>query len=252
MIIYNKQMLDVVIKDIFNKFDEYKELEISYDKPAKDKTKRQLGFWFGALAKAIRDFYKEQGDERTIDEIKENFYCACSYMDERLKKKAKRFNGEIYEIPKRLSEMDRDEASLFIDSSLRLIDKAKCFQGLILHPSIRYTWIKNISTDEIIEANRWEFQREDKEYLKYQRNQACLWCGKQHQTEAHHLRDLGYCGTGYKIGDWGTIPLCHDCHINNLHSKGKESFMESINWITRYLSLDVFCKICYNRYKQKI
>ena len=48
VVAYNQQQLDVIIRDMYNDFNEYKSLAISYDKPFKDKTIRQLGYFFGS------------------------------------------------------------------------------------------------------------------------------------------------------------------------------------------------------------
>lgn len=252
IVVYNEKQLDVVVKDMYSKFSEYKSLQIDYNKPYKEKTLKQLGFFFGALVDSVIDYYSEKGETWTIEDVKENFYQATSYIEESLLKRCKRFNGEEYFVPKRLSEMSIDEASLFIDRCIFLIDKAKCFNGLVLHPSIRYTWVRNITKDDIDNLRFLKLPRQDKNYLEYQRKQACIWCGKQNCSEVHHLKEANYTGVAYKADDWLTVPLCHDCHISGFHTKGKQAFEDSLTWITKYISLVDFCKINYNKWKNHI
>lgn len=248
----NSKQLDVVIRDMLNKFETYNGLAISYDKPYKDKSLRQLGFIFGGLIDTVREFYKEQGIIWDDNDIKENFYQACSKIEDSFLRTVKRFNGESYQVPKRLSEMNLDEASLFIDRCLYLIDNAKCFDGLILHPSLRYTWVRHISKEDLQRANNFDYPRTRPEYLAHTRTQACLCCGVMNKSEPHHLRLAGESGASYKADDWLTIPLCHDCHIADLHQHGQETFYKNFEWITKYMSLIDFCRIRYLKWLSKL
>ena len=251
LIIYNDRQLDVLVKDLYSKFTEYNELAVSYEKPQKETTKNQLGFIFGALVDSVVDYYKSLGEIWQIDEVKENFYQACSFLDERLKKRVTRFNGEVYDVPKRLSEMDREETSVFIEKCIYLIDHAKNFKGLYLHPSIRNTWIRHITEDDIKQLNYVNFPRSDREYLAFEHKEPCIWCGKFDNIEVHHLKELGYTGTAYKADDWLSLPLCKDCHIA-YHTKGKDIFLNDMRWITKYVSLVDFCRLRYNRWRNKL
>ena len=250
--VYNSKQLDVTMRDMLNKFDEFKSLAISYDKPYKDKTLRQLGYIFGGLIDSVIDFYKEQGVKWEVDDVKENFYQACSKLDENLIKTVKRFNGDVYEVPKRLSEMNLEEASLFIDKCIYLIDHAKVFKDLVLHPSLRYTWIRHISDLDLMRIQNNNYPRSCTEYLEHTRKQACLCCGRMNMSEVHHLKIAGQTGTGYKADDWLTIPLCRECHIEDLHRNGQESFYANFDWITKYISLIDFCRMRYLRWLNKL
>lgn len=250
--VYNSKQLDVVMRDMLNKFDSFKSLAISYDKPFKDKTLKQLGYIFGGLIDSVIDFYAEQGIKWTQDDVKENFYQACSKLDESLVKVVRRFNGDVYQVPKRLSEMSLEEASLFIDKCLYLIDHAKPFKDLILHPSLRYTWIRHISDLDMLQIKDCKLPRNCPEYLEHTRKQACLCCGRMNCSEVHHLKLMGETGTGYKADDWLTIPLCRECHIEDLHQHGQQSFYKNFDWITKYVSLTDFCRIRYLRWLNKL
>lgn len=239
---YNQNMLDKVMLDMVDSFQKNGELYVDYGKPFKEKTLRQLGFFFGAIVDSIIDFYSEKGIEYSVDEVKENFYQAISP-----KKTITQFNGKTYDVPKRISEMSLEEMSLFIDRAIWLCDNAKAFSCLILHPSIRYTWIRNVSDLELMQINKQKFPRTCREYLEYTRKQACLVCGVQNMSEAHHLKEAGRSGVGYKADDVFVVPLCRECHLK-YHTKGKEWFNKQVDWITKYMSMTDFCLCCFNRY----
>ena len=252
--VYNEKMLDTVVKDMYSKFNEYKSLNVSYEKPHKPKTKNQLGFFFGGLCKSIREFFKDDNgiEEFTLEEVKDNLYDSCSVLNERLLKHSKKFNGETYTTFKTLSEMNVEEASMLIDAALRLIDTAPCFSGLNLHPSLRYTWIKHLDREQKKQLNEEKYPREDREYLAYVRKQPCIWCGKSNCSEPHHLKIAGESGEAFKSSDIYAIPLCHDCHIGCLHQHGAEDFKRSLNWITDFVDIKTFCKANYLRWKNKL
>lgn len=249
---YNARQLDVIVRDMMTQFNVNKSLSISYGKPYKDKTLKQLGYVFGGLADAVSDFFFEQeGVKREKDDIMEGFYLSCAKLDNRLCRMVRGVDGE-YEVPKRLSTMSVEDASVFIDKCLWLIDNANCFKGLILHPSLRYTWVRHVTADELQRANDFKFPRLCPEYLEETRRQACIWCGRMNASEPHHLKIAGQSGTSYKADDWLTVPLCHDCHIAELHQHGEKKFNEGIQWITKYISLVDFCRMRYIRWINKL
>lgn len=248
--IYNDKMLEVAVQDMCRTFNEYGELALTYGKPYKDKSLDQLGYVFGGLISAIIEFYKQRGEVWEVDAVKENLYSGASYLDERLRKTITRFNGESYTVPKRLSEMDRETASLFIDRVLYLIDNAKCFKGLYLHPSLRYTWVRHITPDDLQQLRFVELPAKDKEYIAFEHKEPCLWCGRSDNIQVHHLKELGYSGEALKAPDGLTIPLCASCHTR-YHTAGKAEFEKAMAWITKYISMVDFCKIRYQKWKLK-
>lgn len=251
--VYNEKMLDAVVKDLYSKFNEYKSLNISYDKPEKPKTKSQLGYFFGGICKSIKEFYEKQGNDMfTKDEIKNNMYNGCSQLNDRLLCHQHKFNGEVYTVPKTLSNMTSEEAGMLIDASIRLIDNSNYFEGMILHPSLRYTWVRHLGKEDMNQLKFEQCPRIDKEYLAHIRKEACIWCGKSNCSEPHHLKIAGESGEAYKSPDWLTVPLCHDCHIGCLHQNGADDFKRSLSWITDYVDIKTFCKANYLRWKNKI
>lgn len=249
--VYNDRQLDVVMNDIYNKYREFGGLSLDYGKPIKDKTLKQCGFFFGGLVDSVIDYYLQLGENWEVADVKENFYQACSYLDERLRKNVVRFNGESYVVPRRLSEMDLETASVFIDKCIYLIDRAENFKDMVLRPELRYTWVRNISQDDIYNLRSQQFPRSDNEYLEHTRNLACIWCGKTAQRcEAHHLKEVNQSGTAYKADDWLCVPLCPECH-RLYHTRGKDLFMSDLNWVTKYIDIVDFCKIRYLKWKNK-
>ena len=147
--------------------------------------------------------------------------------------------------------MDIDEASIFIDKCIFLIDNAKNFKDMVLRPELRYTWVRNISQYDLDMLKNCVFPRTDTAYLEHTRKQACIWCGRTHQSEVHHLKVAGQTGTGYKADDWLCVPLCRECHLGCLHQQGQEAFEQALSWITKYITLTDFCKIRYNKWRNK-
>ena len=90
-IVKNDREFDTIMNDIYNKYREYGELKIDYQKPYKDKTLKQLGFFFGVLVDSVIDYYESLGEKWEVNDVKENFYSATSYLDESLRKIVKRF-----------------------------------------------------------------------------------------------------------------------------------------------------------------
>lgn len=245
VVAYNEKMLDTIFLDLYKKLEEYGSIYIDYDKPYKEKTKKQVNFFFGAIVNSVIDFFKEQGTIYSVEEIKDNFYQAIAP-----RKIITQFNGKKYETWKHISEMSLEEMSEFIDKSIWLCDNAKIFQGLILHPSIRNVWIRHITQDDIYSVNKMKIPLRDKEYLEYIRKQPCLWCGIANKSEAHHLRINNNSGVAIKPSDVYCVPLCRKHHIE-YHAKGSEKFYKECDWITKYVDIATFCMLNYSRWYNK-
>lgn len=243
---YNEEQIDSIFKEAYKTLSIKNAVNISVEEYHKPTTMKQLGFWFSCICSAVRDFYHSQGDNSwTTEAVKDLFYQTLSP-----KVRMVRFNGGIYEHPLHISEMDRQQMSEFIDNSLKLIERAKCFGGLILHPSVRFCWVHNIKDDDIRNINKKELPRKCPEYLEYVRGQCCLCCGK-FGCEAHHIKETEKSGVARKADDWQTLSLCSECH-RFYHTKGQDWFNERIKWILKYITLDEFCLINYNRWKNHI
>lgn len=241
-VVHNQQQLDVIVQDLYRILEEKRAVNVEYYEYKEPKTKRQLGFIFGALVSAIVDFYHSNGD----DSWNESAVCDLLYQTLSPKIKMTRLNGSIYEHPLRISEMNKEQMSEFIDNTITMIDRAKCFNGLILHPSVRNTWIHHLSREDILNVRSMKFPEKCNEYLAYRRSQCCLICGK-YGCEAHHIRESENAGVGKKANDYETISLCKLCHAK-YHDIGSEQFRKSLWWILEYISLEDYVKICFSRW----
>lgn len=240
---FNELQLDLFFKNAYEEFKKKGALNLELEDYHKPTTLRQLGFFFGAICNAVKDHYHKMGDDSwTTEAVKDLFYQVLSP-----KIKMTKLNGDVYEHPLHLSEMNREQMAKFIDDSLLMIERADCFKGLILHPSVRFCWVHNITEEDMRNVDRRVFPRKCKEYLEYVRGQCCLCCGK-FGCEAHHIRESENSGTGLKANDWETISLCPDCH-RMYHMKGQDWFREQMKWVLKYMDLEDFCAICFNRWK---
>ena len=248
----NDRFLDTTLSELYRCYKEWGEICIDFHKPFNKKTHKQLGFFFGGIVDSVIDFYASKGEKWTERNVKNNFYDYCSKLNDNLVETNRRFTvPATYDTPKRLSDMSVDDASLFIDTCIFIIDNVDVFKDLVLTPDLRYTWVRNITQHDIDMLKNCVFPRTDTTYLEHTRKQACIWCGRTHHSEVHHLKVAGQTGTGYKADDWLTVPLCHECHLGCLHQQGQEAFEQALSWITKYITLTDFCKIRYNKWRNK-
>lgn len=249
-IIQNERQLDLIVSDLYNRFDEWKSMNIIYEKTSAPKTIKQTGFIFGAIIRGLVDTFNDPSKDE--DFFKNTFYLACAKQYPDFNRRIITLFGDVKDMPLTLSQMNKEQTSKFIDFVLRLVRTSEYFQDVKLHPSIYYSWVNHI-TDETLEGlNGLQLPTRCQEYLDFQRDKACIWCGKGQGVEAHHLRNLQDGGVALKPPDWQTIPLCHDCHIGQLHSKGVEAFLNDTRWITSKISLEDFCKLEYLHWKQHL
>jgi hypothetical protein len=211
----------------------------------KDKTKEQLGFFFGGLVDAVQS---QKGLDKT--QIKIMFYKAVSKLDDHFRIEFMNIDGEYETTYKTLSMMKCDDVSLFIDRCLFLIDNSKILSDVILHPSLRYSWINNISKYDLKDLNHNVPER-DNEYLSFVRGESCSCCGIYGRSEPHHLRIDNLGGMGIKPSDVYTLPICHNCHMGIAHNQGNDKLLENYKWITTRMTMQEFCLIKYNRWKNK-
>lgn len=73
-----------------------------------------------------------------------------------------------------------------------------------------------------------EFRIRDARYLSRVRSHGCLICGMP--AQAHHLTKAEWTGTGMKVGDNWTVPLCALCH-HDLHRFGDEQTWWDMNGV---------------------
>lgn len=249
-IIQNERQLDLIVSDLYNRFDEWKSMNISYEKTSAPKTNKQVGFIFGAIISSLVDSFNDPSKDE--DFFKNTFYVACAKQYPDFNRRIITLFGDVKDMPLTLSQMNREQTSKFIDFVLRLVRTSEYFKDIQLHPSVYYSWVNHISDETLEQLNGLQLPTRSQEYMMAQRDKACIWCGKGQGVEAHHLRNLQDGGVALKPPDWQTIPLCHDCHISQLHSKGVDAFLQDIRWITSKISLEDFCKLEYLHWKQHL
>ena len=246
MVVLNEQMLETVITDIRTQFGQHKRLNVSYEKSHKDKTLAQLGFVFGVFVRQITDYFLECGfnlDEADTRYILYKYigkYVPELVVDKQL------FGGEPR--VRHISEIkDRELMSKYIDGLFTVIDQEPIFEGLKLTPDAFYNWVFHLTPEEIkMSQTITDLPEHDEDYLNYTRGLPCIVCGKQHRSDAHHLKDNRLGGISQKSPDWTALPLCHTCHLNIAHGTG---YKEAMAWLP--ISLMDFTRLCYLRWKNK-
>ena len=242
---YNKQQLETVIEDLRKDFDKFGKINILYDKGFKEKTKAQIGFTFAALINQITAYFQDCGFNVEEDDVRYKLYEDVSQVVPEMVVDKQLFGGKprIKHIP----EMDRETLSKFINGVFEVLDTVPIYAGVVLSPDVFFNWVFHLDPEDIRNAQQVELPERDPEYLEYIRNRPCLCCGKQHRSDAHHIRDTRTAGIAIKSQDWYAIPLCHNCHLNIAHGTG---FKDAIKWIP--IDLMDFCRINYIRWKNNL
>jgi hypothetical protein len=248
--LYNREQIKKAFEYTLQEFDKgfIKGANFILEPFIKDKTKEQLGFFFGGIEGAI-----SKQKSLKPDEVKLMFYKAVAELDDTFKIEFTDIMGKPSISHKTISNMKVNEMALFIDRCLFLIDNSEYLKDVILHPSLRYSWILNLTPDDIRQVQSQVLPREDKAFLEYSRKQSCVCCGIANHSEVHHLKEAGLTGTGLKAPDWASIPLCsgnNGCH-KLYHQKGKNIVYNELDYITKYVDMVTFCKIKYLRWKNK-
>lgn len=254
LVIYNSRQLDVVISDIRAEFDKNKSIQIEYGKPHKNKTQAQLGFIFGALISNIVSYLNECGINATADSVRGDLYSKLETSCPELVVDGGIFARGKQRI-KHLSEMDKKEASIFIDYVFHEVENNPIFQGMCLPPDIANNWVQHISPEDIKNAQTSTLPEKDEDYLRWQRTQPCLICGRKSPVEVHHIRDPRFSGISKKSPDWYSIPLCGlgvpdgGCHHALAHTTGNDGIDEALPWIVKNVSILDYCRLRYIKWK---
>lgn len=237
-------MLETAITDLRKQFETVKTLNLFYDKASKEKTAKQIGFTFGALINQITDYFQDCGFNVDEEDIRYKLYEDVSKIVPEMVVDKQLFGGRPR--IKHISEMDRELLSKFINGIFYIIDTEPIYAGLKMTPDTYFNWVFHLDPEDIKQAQTTNLPERDSEYLNYVRSLPCICCGKQHRSDAHHLKDNRLGGISQKSPDWSAMPLCHECHLCIAHGTG---FKEAIKWIP--LDLDLFTRICYMRWKNK-
>lgn len=219
-----------------------KTINLSWEFSFREKTRSQLGYFFGGIVEAIQKHFKEiYGEEYSKEIIKELLYVECSSKEELISP-----NGKTIEIMKRISMMSVQEMSEFIEKVIVFCEQYE----IILQSELRFLWVNNLSPEYVAEVEQTKFRNKDESYLRYVRQQPCIVCGAYH-SEAHHLKDRELAGLGAKTPDYMAVSLCSECHRNYMGSDSHittEKVVRLAPYLFRKLSTKQFCKLCYERY----
>lgn len=246
-IVANIKKLVNIFREIQGELEAHpdKTINLSWEWSFREKTKSQLGYFFGGIVEAIQKHFTETyGEEYSKDIIKELLYVECSSKEEIIAP-----SGKTIEILKRISRMSVEEMSQFIEKVIEFCEQYE----IILQPELRYLWINNLDPVYVAEVEQTKFRDRDESYLRYVRSQPCIICGAYH-TEAHHLKDSSLAGLGEKTPDYMAVSLCPSCHRNIDGTSGHistEKVRKYAPFLFRKLSTKQFCKLSYERFLKK-
>lgn len=244
--IQNKYQWELHKQTIDNLINEGREINLSYEKAAKPVTHRQVGFFFAALVNQIWLYFRNSGYSLTEKQIRYGLYKQVAQVVPNMTYDLSMF-GQDPQV-KHISDFETaEEMSEFINGVFTVIDTNPMYEGLKLTPDTYYSWLNHITYDEINSARTVELPERDTDYLNYIRDLPCIICGKQHRSDAHHIRDTRTAGEAIKSPDWYALPLCHDCHMTIAHGVG---FKDAMKWVK--IDLMDFCRLNYLRWKNKL
>lgn len=247
-VIYNEPMLETAILDIRNRFNEFHRLNISYEKPSKEKTYKQMGFIFAALVGQITDYLRECGFNVEEDDVRYKLYEDVAEIVPEMVVDNVLFGGK--QRIKHLGEMDRELCSKFIDGIFKILDTKPMYDGIKMHPSTYYNYLWHLDPIDIEIAEKEMLPERNEDYLNWVRELPCMCCGIQHRSHAHHAKIEKYVSNSKKTPDWCAIPLCKHCHLDGAHLKGHNWLLEQLKWLP--VDLETFCKVNYIRWKNKL
>lgn len=236
--ISNKAYAKNVFNTLYKQIQDGKIYRIKFEETKDLKTKKQLGFIFGGVIKALSLYFSRIGYDFTPEMIKEWLYSEIGVTDTFYLP-----NGVQKSYIKTLSTMTKKETSDFIYRLITFIDTSEALSDFILPPDLRYCWTNHLDGGLVDRVLQEVYPQTNEYYLKHIRKLTCIRCGCK-GGEAHHIKRGS--GLGRKNPDWFTIPICHKCHVEYLHSTvGEENFLREIKPIIGGLDIELFCKILY-------
>ena len=81
----------------------------------------------------------------------------------------------------------------------------------------------------------WLLRKKDDRFLESIRSLPCLACGRENETQAHHIRTRKNLGPD---DAFNILPLCGDCHTmgkNAWHKVGSLTFLKIHPWVFEYM-----------------
>ena len=236
--ISNKAYAKNVLNTLYKHMQNGKNYHLQFEEVKSLKTKKQLGFIFGGVIKALCLYFSRLGYDFTPEQIKAWLYDEIGvteilYMP----------NGAQKQIIKTLSCMSKKEASDFIYRLITFIDTSEALNDFVLPPDLRYCWTHSIDIKLLEEVQQYQqYPLLSEYYLKHQRQLTCIRCGKK-GGEAHHIKRGS--GLGKKNPDWFTIPICRECHTYLHSTVGEPEFLNEIKDTIGGIDILTFCKMCY-------
>lgn len=223
-----------------------RQVDLSYERSAKPVTRRQIGFFFAALVNQIWLYFINNGWSLTEKQVRYGLYKQVAQVVPNMTYDLSMFGQEPQ--VKHISDMETaEEMSEFINGVFTVLDTNPMYDGIRLTPDVYNNWCFHIKEDDYKAFVGFYFPERDESYLAHIRTLPCIICGKQHRSEAHHIRDTRTSGMAIKSPDVYALPLCHDCHMNIAHGTG---FEEAMKWCP--IDLLSFCKFSYVRWKNKL
>lgn len=213
---------------------------IYFEENTHPKSKKQLGYLFGGIFEAIKEYFSNMGNSYSYEEIKDWLYDEIGTIE-----KYYLPNGKEKERVITLSQMSWEEANKFISDVLFFIDESEALQDFVLPPELRYCWTMHITSEQIASAYEATFKSLDEYYLNHQRSLTCIRCGRK-GGQAHHIKRGS--GLGKKNPDWFSIPICPHCHNLLHHQIGEEEFLKQIQNTINKLDIKDFCRLSYFRW----
>ena len=254
--VYNIPHLQNVCRELTQKIKAGKRYVLKLDEVTKRKSHKQLRNLFGNLVTPLAEYLSasygididslalERELLKRYDVQAESPTCKFSFDFERM-------SPDI--VPTRLLDMNTAQAGDFTDWCITYIRER--FPDLNLPPYIDYLWMNKLTEEKVkqvvYESQKWGDR--DKEYLEHIRSKPCIVCGVVSQKrEVHHLNDITLGGgMAEKVPDYYTVPLCRECH-QALHDQGMKELEVLIAPMLHGQGINVFCKVCYYRWKNHL
>lgn len=238
IVIDSKEKLNLAINDLKQLYDDNVCLNYSAVKSSKSKTKKQLAFIWEIITDILTPHYNSQGYNFTPDDVKNLLYVELS-VNEPIHTPT----GKLVYIYKGMSVMDVKEMTEFITQIINYIDN---YTDCILPSWVRYSWINNLTENDIEALASINWESTHKSYLEYIRSQSCLICGKV-GCDVHHIKDNS-AGLGKKVEDYLVLPICHICHVKQSGHITNNEILQKTRNVLQGLDLTTFCKLNYARW----
>jgi hypothetical protein len=248
IIISNRKQLEFEVEKMLNS---KLPINLYYEEIKSYKTKEQLGFFWGGIIQDLLKYFNDIG--QTIEnedgvirkwdseDVKLWLYYNILGLNYKILP-----SGDIVPYSKTIRDMSKQEMSSFISDCFNLIDNET---DCILRPWVRTCWLNHIDDKYWTLLDTVKFMQEDKDYLRHQLKQSCLYCGDRKNIVYHHIKSNKYSGASIKSPDWFTITLCHNCHTI-LHNHGQDEIIKGLQLYK--FEVEVFCKLNYIKWLYKL